>query len=82
MNSFDTRAHTDFCWVPSGEMELAEQTGRVPSKLMARRRRALRRRGRLTQAHFWGSSEASEKIVHQLQHRRQSLAEVHQRDST
>ena len=21
---FDTRAHTDFCWVPSGEMESAE----------------------------------------------------------
>jgi selenocysteine lyase/cysteine desulfurase len=60
-------------------MESAEQTGRAPRKLLARERRALQR---LTQERFRGSSEASEKIVHQLQHRRQSLADVHQRDST
>ena len=68
-----------FRWAPSGEMESAEQTGRAPSKLLGRERRAL---WPLTQARFRGSGEASEKIVQQLQHRRQSLAEVHQRDST
>lgn len=49
--SFDTRAHTDFCWVPSGEMESAEQTGRASSKLLARERRAF---WRLTRGAFSG----------------------------
>ena len=72
MNPFDTRApRRTFRWVPSGAMaqwSLPSQAGRAPSKLLARESHALQR---LTQARFRGSSEASEKIVHQLQHRRQ-----------
>ena len=74
MNAQTERA--DFCWVPSGEMESAEHEGHEPSTSSGSRESCRR------EAIVWGCDETSEKIVHSLQHRRQSLAEAPCRGST
>jgi hypothetical protein len=81
INSFDTRPG-EFCWVPSGVMESAEQTDRAPSKSLACERHALRP---LLEARFRGLTKPLRRSFNHFSidgRVSQKVAKVHQGDST